>query len=110
MTSIRSSRSNDVPRLLALWRDAVQATHHFVAASHLAAIERQVAEEYLPAADLLVAVDEKDRPLGFMGLTGSHIDALFVDPARHGSGVGRTLIEHARSRHATFTVDVIETA
>jgi pimeloyl-ACP methyl ester carboxylesterase len=106
--SIRPSSQEEVARLLVIWRSAVEATHHFLTASDLAAIERQVAEEYLPSTDLLVAADEHDMPVGFMGLTGAHIGALFVDPALHGCGVGRLLIEHAGRRHPTLTVDVNE--
>ena len=37
---------------------------------------------------------------------GAHMDALFVDPAAHGQGVGRSLVEHAIARHGAITTDV----
>lgn len=108
MIRIRSSRPEDSPRLFEIWRSAVEATHGFVAAEHLAIIDKQVREEYLPSAVLHVAVDAADRPVGFMGSAGDMIESLFVDPAYHGRGVGRRLIELARASGRTLTVDVNE--
>ncbi len=85
------------------------ATHDFLAPNDFAAIERQVADEYLPGARLWLAVDEQDRPVAFMGLSGSSVDSLFVDPRLRGSGIGRALIEHAAAiSPTTLTVDVNE--
>lgn len=105
---LRRATPADRPRLLVVWRGAVEATHGFLAARDLAAIARQVEADYLPGADLLVAVDEGDAPVGFLGATGPHIDALFVDPAWHGRGVGRLLVERMGARHPVLTVDVNE--
>jgi putative acetyltransferase len=105
---IRRASPGDRPRLLAVWRGAVEATHGFLAARDLAAIARQVEEDYLPGADLLVAVDERDGPVGFLGATGAHVDALFVDPAWHGRGAGRLLVERMGALHPVLTVDVNE--
>lgn len=108
MIAIRIARPEDAPRLLAIWRGAVLATHHFLDPADFTEIEVMVAERYLPTAPLWLAVDEGDAPLAFMGLTDRHIDALFVDPDRRGGGVGRRLVEHARSLHPGLTVDVNE--
>ncbi len=105
---VRRSGPADVARCLAIWQAAVRTTHDFLSAEDFDAIERLVAEEYLPAAPLWVAVDGTNRALGFMGLTGAHIDALFVDPAAHGRGVGRALVAHAHAQHDALTVDVNE--
>jgi putative acetyltransferase len=89
-----------------IWCAAVDATHHFLAPQDRAAIEQEV-RAVLPAADLWLAVDAADRPLGFMGLSGAHVDALFVDPAHHGAGLGRALMQHAiAATGGDVTVDV----
>lgn len=106
--AIRPASSGDRERLLDIWRGAVRATHHFLAAPDLAAIERKVAQDYLPVADLIVAVVDGDWPVGFMGMTGQHIDALFVDPAWHGRGIGRRLVGHGARLHPALSVDVNE--
>jgi putative acetyltransferase len=105
---IRRSRRDEVPRLLDLWRASVRATHDFLAPADFVELEHLVATRYLPEAELLLAVDAADRPLAFMGLTGSHLDSLFVDPACRGGGLGRALVGHAASLHPRLTVDVNE--
>jgi putative acetyltransferase len=105
MIEIRPSTPADVPRLFEIWRGAVLATHHFLSSADFAEIERLVRDDYLPAAEFMVAAED-GRALGFMGLTGGHVDALFVDPAAHGRGVGRALIEAARRERGRLTVDV----
>ena len=67
-----------------------------------------VAEKYLPDAELWVAVDQQDRPLGFMGMSQAHIDTLFIHPEHRGKGIGRMLLDHARQRAGVLTVDVNE--
>jgi len=91
---VRASRLSDFPELLEIWRRAVAATHDFVTEEDRAAIDRAVAEEYLPSAELLVATDSDDMPVAFLGGSGREIESLFVDPAAHGKGVGRMLLEH----------------
>ncbi|GAB4542951.1 MAG: acetyltransferase [Parvularculaceae bacterium] len=90
-----------------LWERAVRATHDFLSEAEIAEISAQVRDAYLPNAPLLLAVDG-EKILAFMGMTGSHIDALFVDPAAFGRGVGRALIGEARKRGRPVTVDVNE--
>lgn len=97
MIAIRPSRSGDAPRLFEIWRDAVAATHHFLAGEDRATIAGLVRDRYLPAAELWVATDASGRPLAFLGMTGAKVDALFVDPAAHGRGIGRALMDHARA-------------
>ena len=84
------------------------ATHDFVSEDDFRDIERIVGEEYLPKSRLWVAEDAEDQLLGFMGMTGSSIDSLFVDPDRHGQGIGRRLIDHARAISPSLTVEVNE--
>ncbi len=104
---IRPGVPADAARHLEIWRAAVAATHDFLSPDDLARIDAVVAA-WLPGADLWVYAGQDDRPLGFMALNGSHVDALFVDPACHGRGVGRALILHARSLRGALTVDVNE--
>jgi putative acetyltransferase len=106
-TRIRPSRPEDGARVVSIWRAAVDATHDFLTPADRIAIEQEV-QSFLPSASLLLAVDEADRPLGFMLLTDGHMDALFIDPAAHRAGIGRQLVQFAAERHPRLTTDVNE--
>lgn len=105
---IRASRAADVPRLYEIWETAVAATHGFLSPEDRDFFAGIVRDQYLPALPFTVAVDEEDRPVAFLGMTESKIDSLFVSPDRHGHGIGRRLIDHARAAHPVLTVDVNE--
>lgn len=63
---------------------------------------------FLPQAPLLLAVDENDYPLAFMLIDAGHMEALFVDPARRGGGIGAGLVRHGLALHPNMTTDVNE--
>lgn len=107
MIRIRTSTPADADRVVAIWAAAVDATHDFLSAEDRAAIGEEVAG-FLPSAPLTLAVDGDDRAVGFMLLDGAHMEALFIDPACRGQGVGRGLVEQALALHRVLTTDVNE--
>lgn len=107
---VRAGTAADVPRALEIWRDAVDATHQFLSAADRVEIDRMVADEFLPNAELWVAEDHDGRAKGFLVMDGTMIDALFVDPANHGQGYGTALLEQALSIAPDATVDASEQA
>lgn len=110
MFQFRSSCPADVPGLADIWRRSVRATHTFLTEADFRTIETAVETLYLPNAQLTVATDEQGRLAGFMGMTGSNIDSLFLDPDYRGQGLGRLFIDYAIEVAALgpVTVDVNE--
>lgn len=104
---IRPSRPRDGTRAVEIWRDAVYATHAFLTPEDRTAIEVEV-QGFLPHAPLWIAETDRGHTVGFMLLDGAHMEALFIDPAHRGAGIGRALIEHALALHPTLTTDVNE--
>lgn len=108
---IRPSVRADAPRLLEIWRGAVDATHGFLRPEDRAELDGQVAT-YVAAAEFWVAEDATGHPVGFLGMTstagGAQIDSLFVDPALHGRGYGSALLAHALAIASAATVDANE--
>lgn len=107
MIVIRSSKPDDGERVVEIWRDAVDATHDFLAPNDRMAIDEMVCG-FLPAAPLWLAVDANDRPIAFMLIDEGHMEALFVDPEVRGQGVGAALVRHGLSLQSTMTTDVNE--
>jgi putative acetyltransferase len=107
---LRRARPADVDVLIALWERSVRATHHFLGEDDIVALRPLVAEALGGGAlELWALVGDDDVPLGFIGLDGDDISALFLEPAWRGRGGGRRLVGHAQAlRGGALTVDVNE--
>ncbi|WP_312373506.1 acetyltransferase [Stutzerimonas nitrititolerans] len=105
---IRQATNADHPLLLNIWQRSVRATHHFLQESYIEELLPQLRDNYLPAVELWVAVDTEDSPLGFIGLNENHVEMLFIEPDLRGKGIGRALLDHARSSRQQMSVDVNE--
>src|SRR4051794_18763033 len=51
---------------------------------------------------------DEGSPMGFLGLSGSKIEALFLAPEYQRRGYGRRFVRHARELKGELTVDVNE--
>jgi len=107
--TVRRGTAADVPRALAIWRDAVDATHRFLSPPDRAEIDALVVA-WLPTVDLWLIDDAGGCPVGFLVMDGNLIDALFVDPAVHGRGFGTALLDHALALAPGAVVDASEQA
>ncbi len=105
---VRPSRPDDHEALVDVWLRAVRATHDFLTDEDVAFYLPRVRDVALRDLEVWVLTDGDDRPIGWMGLAGSKVEALFVAPEHHGAGGGRALIDHSRARHGTLTLDVNE--
>ncbi|WP_435920859.1 acetyltransferase [Paenibacillus sp. DYY-L-2] len=95
--------------LVDIWHRAVVHTHSFLSEEDLQFYHNLVRNGALREVELWIEVNEKEQPIGFIGLNGTKIEMLFVDPVHHGQGVGRRLIQHAeRLKGARLQVDVNE--
>jgi putative acetyltransferase len=107
--TIREGTANDIPLLVALWRRSVECTHTFLTAGDIRDIEQELQHVCLPAVELWIAERAGGPPNeidGFMGLHGSRVEMLFVEPGRRGRGIGAGLLDHVRRRYGTLTLDV----
>jgi putative acetyltransferase len=112
MTSraIRAATAADYPALLSIWERSVCATHDFLTPGDVEELRPQVATA-LGSGELEVWVlaTATGEPLGWLGLSGAHIEALFLAPEARGAGGGRQLVAYAQERRpSAFTVDVNE--
>jgi putative acetyltransferase len=92
---IRLARAADHAGLVALWERSVRATHDFLTEDDIAALRPLVREALSDdALELWVLVESTDVAIGFMGLAGNDIAALFLEPACRGQSGGRRLVAH----------------
>lgn len=97
----------DRQRLADVWEDAVRATHHFLSEDDIQFFRPLVRDAYLDSVRLACLRGADGRIAGFIGTVQDRVEMLFVDPAQHGRGIGRALMEHALAQGAR-SVDVNE--
>jgi putative acetyltransferase len=97
----------EYPRLVGIWRSAVDATHDFLTEPDRDTIEAALAEHYFPQVRMTVA-DRDGLPVGFAGTSGENLEMLFVHADARGTGVGTLLLEHCTEAHGIRRVDVNE--
>jgi putative acetyltransferase len=107
--TIRRGLPADRDILLDIWIRAVRATHGFLAEADIQLLFPLV-RDYLasPELELWVICADSEAPMGFMAMSGSKMEALFLAPEFHRRGAGRRLVEYARTLKGELTVDVNE--
>lgn len=96
----------DYETLAGIWERSVMATHDFLKEEDFNEIKAALIPYYFPNVDLY-AIADNGWYSGFIGLSLTSIEMLFIDSDRRGQGYGSALIEFAKQRGAT-KVDVNE--
>src|SRR5262245_7113497 len=106
--TIRQAVPDDRDALLDIWLRSVRATHAFLTEADIQALLPEVRDAALPALELWVLCSDDGTPVGFLGLGGAHVEAMFIAPEWSRRGGGRMLLDHARRLKGALTVDVNE--
>lgn len=106
---VRAARPTDLDVLLDIWLRSVRATHTFLSEEDIQ-FYLPLVREALEAGHFEVSVlcSDTGAPMGFMGLNGSKVEAMFLAPEHRGRGGGRRLLDHARALCGELTLDVNE--
>jgi putative acetyltransferase len=109
-TTIRPLVPADRGLLPGIWLRSVRATHGFLGEAEIQNLLPLVREELAAESELelWILADHEDQPVGFMGLIGASLEALFLDPDHRGRGDGRRLVGHARALNGPLAVEVNE--
>jgi putative acetyltransferase len=107
MATIREARPADREALVDVWLRSVRASHTFLTEADIQELLPLVREAALPALEVWV-LDLDGLPIGFVGLDGTKLEALFLAPEHFRRGFGRQLVEHASRLKGPLTVDVNE--
>lgn len=107
MAVIRDYTCEDDDAIVSVWEAASRLAHPFVSDDFIAAERIAVRETYLPNTSTLVA-EEDGAIIGFTSMMGDELGAIFLDPAFHGQGVGRALMNAAAKGRAFVDVEVFK--
>lgn len=104
---IRQYKESDLNAVLSSWENANKMAHPFLSESFVDQVRHDIPNLYLPNADTWVA-EVDGKTVGFIALIGNEVGAIFVDPTHQGIGVGKALMDKARSLHSTLELDVFK--
>ena len=101
---IRELREADINKVADIWLDANLKAHYFISAQYWKDNFAFVKEALLQAE---VYVYEDDNEIqGFIGLSGEHIEGIFVSGEKQSQGIGRLLLNHVKDRKPKLLLNV----
>ncbi len=100
--------SNLIDSLLEVWESSVRATHLFLSESEILRIKKFVPEALTGVKHLIIAENDTDSPVAFMGIQEGSLEMLFIRPEERGKGLGRTFMEMGVREYSLNTLAVNE--
>ena len=100
--------SSERERVLEVWEASVRATHHFLTEADIQFLLPLILNGVYSLPHLLCVRDHAGQLLGFVGVDGAKMEALFVHPSWRGRGIGYRLARHAIKTLGVTEVDVNE--
>ena len=105
---IRKFETQDLDAVMQIWLHGNLDAHAFIAASFWTE-HFEMVRDLLPQAELYVHEDASTRQIdGFIGLTENHIEGIFVAESARSKGVGKSLLEYAKSCKPCLTLSVYQ--
>lgn len=90
---VSSNRQELIGKLSEVWEKSVRATHLFLSEEYRKQIAATLPEALCSVSHLVVAINELEDPVAFMGIEGDRLEMLFLSPEERGKGLGRQLLE-----------------
>ena len=105
---IRKFETQDLGAVMQIWLEGNLDAHPFIPASFWEA-HFEMVRDMLPQAELYVHEGEDTQQIdGFIGLTESHIEGVFVAKSARSKGIGKALLDYAKSRRPCLTLSVYQ--
>ena len=95
-------------QLFEVWDKSVRETHLFLADSEIKDISRYIPQALSSIAHLIVAFNDENNPVAFMGIEDRKLEMLFVSPGYRGKGLGKQLIHYGIDNYSINELGVNE--
>jgi len=102
---IRPRTDRDIEAILDIWLKASIKAHDFVPDEFWEAQVEDMRTLYIPASETFVFEQNADV-VGFYSLHGDTLAAIFVLPELQGQGIGKQLLDHAKTQKPTLSLSV----
>ena len=97
-----------IDKLCDVWEKSVRATHLFLSDSEVKEIAKYVPGALKQLPHLIIATNDENEPVAFMGIDGKKLESLFISPEERGKGLGKQLIQYGIKHYSINQVVVNE--
>lgn len=97
-----------IDKLCDVWEKSVRVTHLFLSDSEVKEIAKYVPEALKQLPHLIIATNNENEPVAFMGIDGEKLESLFISPEERGKGLGKQLIQYGIKHYSINKVVVNE--
>lgn len=101
-------RKSDLSAVMKIWLDTNIKNHNFVSKEYWTS-NYEIVKEIIPKSEIYV-YEEDDTNLidGFIGLLDSYLAGLFVKNTAQSKGIGKQLLDYAKSIKSEMTLSVYQ--
>lgn len=92
---VKEKPSTLINELLQVWEDSVRATHLFLTNDEIENIKEYVPQALNGVSHLVIAENENNIPVAFMGIEDRNLEMLFIKNSERGKGLGKQLLNYA---------------
>ena len=105
---IRKMEEKDIPDVLQIWLETNIRAHNFIEKEYWTG-NYEMVKQILPEAEVYVYEDEKNGQIaGFIGMNNQYVEGLFVKESAQLRGIGKQLLDHAKSRKTELRLGVYQ--
>ena len=105
---IRIFKESDLSTVMKIWLDTNIDSHNFISKDYWVKNYKMV-KSIIPQAEVYVYEDDATRKIhGFIGLSGDHIEGLFIRADVQGYGYGRELLKYVKNIKSNMTLSVYQ--
>lgn len=101
---IRKFEKSDIDQVMQIWLGGNTEAHNFIPESYWLS-NFEAVKEQIANADVFV-FETGGKIQGFIGITGNRIEGIFVDKMSRSFGIGKQLLDYAKSRYCPLYLGV----
>ena len=105
---VEERNSDLISKLIAVWEASVRATHLFLSDSKILSIKEYVPQALKSVDKLIIAENDEEKPIAFMGIENKTLEMLFITPSERGHGLGKLLLQYGISNYKVNRLTVNE--
>lgn len=103
---VRNFKNADIDKIMEIWLNSNIEAHNFIDKSYWEK-NFEMVKNALPQAEIYI-YEENNNIMGFVGLVENYIAGIFVEKNFRGKGIGKKLLDYAKSIKNNLTLNVYE--